>query len=256
MRGEYSYLLILTYWPAELPPRARRIRPQNAMEHDILGTTSACAENTGTPAFGKPSTRNYLRVRGEYWMRRFPLSRTRELPPRARRIQLWIISRLGSEGTTSACAENTCGGSVRSKWRRNYLRVRGEYTQNFAFLATPPELPPRARRILRSKLSVRLSYGTTSACAENTKRRAFHPTHPRNYLRVRGEYTTVSPPACTRSELPPRARRIPGRLVWCANTPGTTSACAENTGLSCVGLLSCGNYLRVRGEYRYTAGRQ
>ena len=107
MRGEYAIGGMRVAIGMELPPRARRIRPQNAMEHDILGTTSACAENTGTPAFGKPSTRNYLRVRGEYWMRRFPLSRTRELPPRARRIQLWIISRLGSEGTTSACAENT-----------------------------------------------------------------------------------------------------------------------------------------------------
>ena len=107
VRGEYRCVAVLLTRLWELPPRARRIHTVDYLLGQIIGTTSACAENTGTPAFGKPSTRNYLRVRGEYWMRRFPLSRTRELPPRARRIQLWIISRLGSEGTTSACAENT-----------------------------------------------------------------------------------------------------------------------------------------------------
>ena len=50
-----------------------------------------------------------------------------------------------------------------------------------------------------------------------------------NYLRMRGEYVLDHVPPTMETELPPHARRIPGRLVWCANTPGTTSACAENT---------------------------
>ena len=34
--------------------------------------------------------------------------------------------------------------------------------------------------------------------------------------------------------------------------PGTTSACAENTGLSGAQKGLQGNYLRVRGEYNHT----
>ena len=50
-------------------------------------------------------------------------------------------------------------------------------------------------------------------------------------------------------ELPPRARRIHvGRGDHCV-AGGTTSACAENTGIAFVIADSVGNYLRVRGEY-------
>mgnify|MGYP006972112053 CR=1 FL=1 len=53
---------------------------------------------------------------------------------------------------------------------------------------TSPELPPRARRILFRALATGATFGTTSACAENTSTcgMTFFPT--RNYLRVRGEY--------------------------------------------------------------------
>ena len=54
-------------------------------------------------------------------------------------------------------------------------------------------------------------------------------------------------------ELPPRARRIPLSTMWSPPTPGTTSACAENTYPARL-LAGCrGNYLRVRGEYRFCA---
>ena len=52
-------------------------------------------------------------------------------------------------------------------------------------------------------------------------------------------------------ELPPRARRIPGRPLWRGADYGTTSACAENTQKSRFRLRAKWNYLRVRGEYRY-----
>ena len=92
-------------------------------------------------------------------------------------------------------------------------------------------------------------HGTTSACAENTTRRHGYAPSPRNYLRVRGEYPAEMLDAYYRTELPPRARRIP-REVWGVEIhQGTTSACAENT--KCLSLVrkSVWNYLRVRGEY-------
>ena len=72
--------------------------------------------------------------------------------------------------------------------RRNYLRVRGEYDLPVLLLTFLPELPPRARRILHSLWGDQDIVGTTSACAENTRRIFRRCLAPRNYLRVRGEY--------------------------------------------------------------------
>ena len=71
--------------------------------------------------------------------------------------------------------------------------------------------------------------GTTSACAENTLFTAASLNAPRNYLRVRGEYTPSDWTVTCQPELPPRARRI---LDFGAGAS-----------------LATRNYLRVRGEY-------
>ena len=50
-----------------------------------------------------------------------------ELPPRARRIRNDDLLNGAPRGTTSACAENTPSRRQKNAYRRNYLRVRGEY---------------------------------------------------------------------------------------------------------------------------------
>ena len=73
----------------------------------VIGTTSACAENTFMCSKANTPCWNYLRVRGEYHYQNLTRPSQLELPPRARRIPLpgpQIWSRIG---TTSACAENT-----------------------------------------------------------------------------------------------------------------------------------------------------
>ena len=52
-------------------------------------------------------SRNYLRVRGEYFPLDAHLIIQMELPPRARRIQQRVTRLTSVVGTTSACAENT-----------------------------------------------------------------------------------------------------------------------------------------------------
>ena len=152
---------------------------------------------------------NYLRVRGEYSSNRRAIFKSRELPPRARRILHSVDAVPLNIGTTSACAENTlaCFPLLLEKW--NYLRVRGEYR----FFCG---------EYLRGS-------GTTSACAENTRSISVNALISWNYLRVRGEYAIASANQSNDSELPPRARRIltgkPGSVIL----KGTTSACAENT---------------------------
>ena len=67
---------------------------------------------------------------------------------------------------------------------------------------------------------------------------------------MRGEYTNAITSVALSMELPPRARRIPEAAEDEAPSPGTTSACAENTVRTIAQKSLIGNYLRVRGEYR------
>ena len=132
---------------------------------------------------------------------------------------------------------------------RNYLRVRGEYWGHHHHHCPLLELPPRARRILWLRNAWNRSMGTTSACAENTLRYTRENDSHWNYLRVRGEYVGQGSATLVNGELPPRARRIQRTDSTRTVTPGTTSACAENTGSLPGGGLGEWNYLRVRGEY-------
>ena len=174
-----------------------------------------------------------------------------ELPPRARRI-LFVNPIIDyCSGTTSACAENTTGGPGRTKFGRNYLRVRGEYPVPLINCDPIAELPPRARRIPPGRINEAVIGGTTSACAENTRTQLCRSMRLGNYLRVRGEYRYMLVSPQDFRELPPRARRIRGWLPITNQITGTTSACAENTLTRDDHASEAWNYLRVRGEYHY-----
>ena len=95
------------------------------------------------------------------------------------------------------------------------------------------------------------SLGTTSAYAENTHLRNDRAQGGRNYLRVRGEYVDALAASEYVLELPPRTRRIHGRVLMEKPKNGTTSAYAENTDTLLGHKEYSGNYLRVRGEYTH-----
>ena len=152
-------------------------------------------------------------------------------------------------GTTSACAENTDPGLGRMPGSWNYLRVRGEYYHGSGGFIEGAELPPRARRIPMCSRNEVGRYGTTSACAENTRPTSVFRRFIWNYLRVRGEYAWACSVFCIAWELPPRARRIHYFQSDREGVLGTTSACAENTKIMPMVKTNTGNYLRVRGEY-------
>ena len=172
-----------------------------------------------------------------------------ELPPRARRIPRHVVPPFFQAGTTSACAENTPHLAESTACLRNYLRVRGEYYQEQVMRIGKEELPPRARRIRVLDSDPGTGYGTTSACAENTRVGKSIAGNTRNYLRVRGEYAVCTCEGPSSLELPPRARRIRLRCTPSSHPSGTTSACAENTNGEGDEDKQNGNYLRVRGEY-------
>ena len=128
VRGEYKSSQSLKLILGELPPRARRIPPTAVGSAPTAGTTSACAENTLNLVRFDSQTRNYLRVRGEYLDASRVVRVILELPPRARRIPRNTSMKPELCGTTSACAENTHQPGDGKHGRRNYLRVRGEYS--------------------------------------------------------------------------------------------------------------------------------
>ena len=186
---------------------------------------------------------------GEYGLLPSVAASTSELPPHARRIRTdYLLCRNGL-GTTSAYAENTASTipPPRSLW--NYLRMRGEYTGSTADRDRCWELPPRTRRIRKPPRRKTNQDGTTSACAENTPVPGTPSNRSWNYLRVRGEYWRPSSSRMQSSELPPRVRRIPFPGFLGGFVGGTTSACAENTGLGQGTAQTAWNYLRVCGEY-------
>ena len=188
VRGEYSATLPTDFPNWELPPRARRIQQLAEEMGVMIGTTSACAENTTPMTTGGPHGRNYLRVRGEYPSKVPRSAAAMELPPRARRIQCSQSHQQSAPGTTSACAENTVVVACVWGFGWNYLRVRGEYCPTCGAGVGMVELPPRARRIHTYIGLFANQGGTTSACAENTDAESYAAAWFRNYLRVRGEY--------------------------------------------------------------------
>ena len=109
VRGEYAShgSLFGGYW--ELPPRTRRIHFPVLGLGEVRGTTSAYAENTEGLDLKWEKLGNYLRVRGEYSLRKSPQPIFAELPPRTRRIRHGVQHAYRAKGTTSAYAENTCG---------------------------------------------------------------------------------------------------------------------------------------------------
>ena len=86
VRGEYTKKPEKTSFTVELPPRARRIPNEADLRPGVVGTTSACAENTKSRRSRLSRPWNYLRVRGEYGFSGSARACRRELPPRARRI--------------------------------------------------------------------------------------------------------------------------------------------------------------------------
>ena len=168
MRGEYRRKAWKKPNGMELPPRARRILATISGLGWNAGTTSACAENTLHQHSRGAHQRNYLCVRGEYAWDAVAAGINWELPPRARRIPAREVMAAATEGTTSACAENTGVAASLIPNLRNYLRVRGEYHAIGDFPGADQELPPRARRILVISGVSAKPDGTTSACAENT----------------------------------------------------------------------------------------
>ena len=126
--------------------------------------------------------------------------------------------------------------------------MRGEEEKPRSATSQTRELPPHARRRVRSANHRRRPRGITSACAEKRAGLRLTPRPRRNYLRMRGEEAIKSTIVGPGTELPPHARRRASIYDKCCAWTGITSACAEKSENNPAPQHHQRNYLRMRGE--------
>ena len=151
-------------------------------------------------------------------------------------------------GITSACAEKSRDTPPPPKVTRNYLRMRGEEHNAIGRQIGGTELPPHARRRGDGFKATLGNAGITSACAEKRLCVRRVDERDRNYLRMRGEETSLTSKTTIAWELPPHARRRAGMSGRSRMHRGITSACAEKRGPLNDITTNRRNYLRMRGE--------
>ena len=129
VRGEYWCARLCLTRRLGPPPRARGIRTLHKTARTRLGTTPACAGNTGRSLGLLGSSGDHPRVRGEYFSPSSSHSTWKGPPPRARGIRRVGADDFAGVGTTPACAGNTSSSPCGAARGRDHPRVRGEYTK-------------------------------------------------------------------------------------------------------------------------------
>ena len=241
MRGEEIASRTASAISWEIPPHARRRVPACTLSECLLGNTSACAEKS--PSRSSPLLRawKYLRMRGEERRVASMIWAATEIPPHARRREYSGAVVRGTNGNTSACAEKSYGGCIKSARDRKYLRMRGEETPKPMPLTVSSEIPPHARRRARRHGRDNPLVGNTSACAEKSRPAKHSAYQGRKYLRMRGEELPRKSFALATMEIPPHARRRAVPSVYRSASFGNTSACAEKSLFGFLRSSSVGN---------------
>ena len=150
------------------PPLARGVLSKVCCIVPGVGITPACAGSTIESWRLSVRMKDHPRLRGEYfskqnWYRLYSGS-----PPLARGVPLLKNSYNGFPGITPACAGSTLPIDFIGPITKDHPRLRGEYSETFAFALPPSGSPPLARGV-RQQLSDYLRVvGITPACAGST----------------------------------------------------------------------------------------
>ena len=151
-------------------------------------------------------------------------------------------------GNTSACAEKTGTGEVRSFRPWKHLRLRGENVDTAKDQLFNWETPPLARRKLPACPSPLPCARNTSAYAEKTPSCGLAEHCPEKHLRLRGENPSRATMRHRNGETPPLTRRKLSFLMWIFSATRNTSAYAEKTTRFRAFPGTCRKHLRLRGE--------
>ena len=127
------------------PPHTRGTHGGNEEEVKELGITPAYAGNTGNTNAEHNIREDHPRIRGEHLihLRRdlYPLGS----PPHTRGTQGFIFKRLFAPGITPAYAGNTEDIFIRTHYRRDHPRIRGEHRKACLYNTPYQGSPPHTR---------------------------------------------------------------------------------------------------------------
>ncbi len=210
-------------------PRARRRRTIKRLSACVVGSISACAEETKDAAAHSGGARVDLRVRGGDHLGPLRFHRVQGRSPRARRRLRPSVADKRSRGSISACAEETVASQVQRPLRWVDLRVRGGDRGWERFLARHGGRSPRARRRLVGFALHDQWPGSISACAEETRQSLNRLISTEVDLRVRGGDERLAGVGHGGTGRSPRARRRRYHYLHGILYEGSISACAEET---------------------------
>ena len=168
MRGGDDESAGIEYLREGRSPRARRRRDLAALNRDLHGSISACAEEAKCAGRLPCTAWVDLRVRGGDAGTVTDGSSITGRSPRARRRQPRLASQILKPGSISACAEETKGTQRGNSPCQVDLRVRGGDDRSNHGWTIMEGRSPRARRRPGGRSGERYYPGSISACAEET----------------------------------------------------------------------------------------
>ena len=247
MRGGTVLIRTVNFLPLGLSPRARGNPDCRQWSLSDSGTIPACAGEPSRSLVGRWRDWDYPRVRGG-------TSRTAALDcynsglsPRARGNRVRPQVEDADPGTIPACAGEPSSSVVRSRWQRDYPRVRGGTRSARSRAVLSSGLSPRARGNRSTSHRAGCGIGTIPACAGEPLSPCRLVAILRDYPRVRGGTGFGSGPRDPVMGLSPRAR---GNLLHSLDDTqisGTIPACAGEPGNRSAWKPSDWDYPRVRG---------
>ena len=187
--------------------RSRLHAPLEALVRPRI--TSACAEQTPTARTCSSITTDHLRVCGADLTWVWATSRRDGSPPRVRSRPTGYTPVFDNNGITSACAEQTGRDGTRKSRGTDHLRVCGADHCRSKLPSSPGGSPPRVRSRHQRPRRPRRRRRITSACAEQTPRRAPQRRPHEDHLRVCGADLIVLTVLIGWIGSPPRVRSRP-----------------------------------------------
>ena len=168
-------------------------------------------------------------------------------PPRVRSRRRLKVYAFGLGGITSACAEQTWIVRRSATPARDHLRVCGADSGPASPRASISGSPPRVRSRPPSVYVLRLRFGITSACAEQTSYYSLAIVFDGDHLRVCGADPLHHSVNSGYMGSPPRVRSRPPRYPQAPYPRRITSACAEQTLPAHAAPETVWDHLRVCG---------
>ena len=188
------------------PPLARGTVYISSKIHSRIGITPACAGNSKPSLTFSRFIGDHPRLRGEQCLQRLQHLHVLGSPPLARGTVSSGNSSPPIHGITPACAGNSSGSSVSSRFCQDHPRLRGEQGIDLLVALIQAGSPPLARGTAQRSDCPAWNTGITPACAGNSASLRLRCPLFGDHPRLRGEQLAHAIAATADAGSPPLAR--------------------------------------------------